>query len=54
MEMEFSGHYVIILMSIFSIYMGYIYNKFFFVPFELFGPSAYACRDSSCTYGLES
>ncbi|KAL8225755.1 hypothetical protein R6Q57_018312 [Mikania cordata] len=48
MEMAFGGRYVIILMSIFSIYTGLIYNEFFSVPFELFGRSAYDCHDSSC------
>ncbi|KAI3684916.1 hypothetical protein L6452_34145 [Arctium lappa] len=48
MEMAFGGRYVIILMSIFSIYTGLIYNEFFSVPFELFGHSAYDCRDPSC------
>lgn len=48
MEMAFGGRYVIILMSVFSIYTGLIYNEFFSVPFELFGRSAYDCRDSSC------
>ncbi|XP_027356155.1 V-type proton ATPase subunit a3-like isoform X2 [Abrus precatorius] len=47
-EMTFGGRYVIMLMAIFSIYTGLIYNEFFSVPFELFGPSAYACRDLSC------
>ncbi|KAJ4847030.1 V-type proton ATPase subunit a3 [Turnera subulata] len=48
MEMTFGGRYVIMMMAIFSIYTGFIYNEFFSVPFELFGPSAYSCRDSSC------
>ncbi|KAL0348438.1 UNVERIFIED_CONTAM: V-type proton ATPase subunit a3 [Sesamum angustifolium] len=48
MEMTFGGRYVIMLMAIFSIYTGFIYNEFFSVPFELFAPSAYACRDPSC------
>ncbi|KAL9993009.1 putative V-type ATPase, V0 complex, 116kDa subunit family [Helianthus debilis subsp. tardiflorus] len=48
MEMAFGGRYVILMMSIFSIYTGLIYNEFFSVPFELFGRSAYDCRDPSC------
>ncbi|KAH7517766.1 V-type proton ATPase subunit a3 [Ziziphus jujuba] len=48
MEMTFGGRYVILFMSLFSIYTGLIYNEFFSVPFELFGKSAYACRDLSC------
>lgn len=50
MEMMFGGRYLIMMMSIFSIYTGLIYNEFFSVPFELFGKSAYACRDLSCRY----
>lgn len=50
MEMTFGGRYVIIMMALFSIYTGLIYNEFFSVPFELFGSSAYACRDLSCRY----
>jgi V-type H+-transporting ATPase subunit a len=49
-EMTFGGRYVILMMALFSIYTGLIYNEFFSVPFELFAPSAYACRDLSCRY----
>ncbi|KAL0351812.1 UNVERIFIED_CONTAM: V-type proton ATPase subunit a2 [Sesamum calycinum] len=48
MEMAFGGRYVIMMMALFSIYTGLIYNEFFSVPFELFGRSAYDCRDSTC------
>ncbi|KAL0384047.1 UNVERIFIED_CONTAM: V-type proton ATPase subunit a3 [Sesamum radiatum] len=48
MEMTFGGRYVIMLMALFSIYTGLIYNEFFSMPFELFAPSAYVCRDPAC------
>lgn len=48
MEMAFGGRYVIMMMALFSIYTGLVYNEFFSVPFELFGSSAYSCRDTSC------
>ncbi|XP_054815796.1 V-type proton ATPase subunit a1-like [Prosopis cineraria] len=48
MEMLFGGRYVLLLMSLFSIYCGLIYNEFFSVPFHIFGKSAYACPDTSC------
>lgn len=47
-EMIFGGRYIIMMMALFSIYTGLIYNEFFSVPFEIFGPSAYACRDLNC------
>ncbi|KAL3616405.1 V-type proton ATPase subunit a1 [Castilleja foliolosa] len=49
MEMLFGGRYVLLLMSIFSIYCGVIYNELFSVPFHIFGSSAYKCRDATCS-----
>ncbi|XP_050209220.1 V-type proton ATPase subunit a1 [Mercurialis annua] len=49
MEMFFGGRYVLLLMALFSIYCGLIYNEFFSVPFHIFGGSAYKCRDTTCS-----
>ncbi|KAK9690445.1 hypothetical protein RND81_09G128100 [Saponaria officinalis] len=48
-EMLFGGRYVVLLMSLFSIYCGLLYNEFFSVPFHIFGPSSYKCRDATCS-----
>lgn len=48
MEMLYGGRYVLLLMSLFSMYCGLIYNEFFSVPFHIFGASAYKCQDISC------
>ncbi|KAK4773664.1 hypothetical protein SAY87_028683 [Trapa incisa] len=49
MEMLFGGRFVLLLMAIFSIYCGLIYNEFFSVPFHIFGRSAYKCHDATCS-----
>lgn len=49
MEMLFAGRYVVLLMSIFSIFCGLLYNEFFSVAFHIFGSSAFKCRDDLCS-----
>ncbi|KAL9267835.1 V-type proton ATPase subunit a1-like protein [Drosera capensis] len=49
MEMLFGGRYVVLLMSIFSIFCGLLYNEFFSVAFHIFGSSAFECRDDQCS-----
>lgn len=52
MEMAYGGRYVILLMAIFSIYTGWVYNEFFSVAFGVFGGSAYRCPDPQ--YSIEA
>lgn len=39
--MLYAGRYCILLMAIFSIYTGALYNEFFSIPMTLAGPSKF-------------
>jgi len=42
-NMVFAGRYCILLMSLFSVYTGILYNEFFSMPMTLFGRSHFIC-----------
>jgi len=48
-EIVFGGRYVLFVMSLFSIYVGFVYNEFFSMPMTIFGKSTYTWRgDEAC------
>ncbi|GIL60309.1 hypothetical protein Vafri_14937 [Volvox africanus] len=46
-QMLYGGRYCILLMGLFSMYVGVLYNEFFSMPMALAGKTAFVCLDSS-------
>ena len=49
-QMGFDGRYCILLMSVFSVYTGLLYNECFSVPMSLFGRSKFGCDPNDPTF----
>lgn len=42
-DMPFGGRYLLLVMGVFSIYVGALYNEFFSIPGAFFGGTKYEC-----------
>lgn len=54
MKMVYQGRYLLLLMGIFSIFTGFIYNEFFAIPLDLFGSRWQFTSESAMACGIDN